>query len=239
MPAFGTSLGLSFAALLPAGAVDGPIAAPVRTVLAKCLLANPAAAPLQFRLQRVELEPGRTLSAPEEESMLYVLPGGPLAVVAGGTRTQVAPGDALRLAGGSAAKLEAGDSRMASFLRIGLGSPGAPFPGGTGITELFRTTDPLPGLGAGPLTFDLTRVTFPPHMPANPPHHRTGNALYFVLWGAGEFTSQGKAQPRPPGTCHFEPSGMVHQWANPGDEPLVLLVANVTREGTPALAFEN
>ena len=34
---------------------------------------------------------------------------------------------------------------------------------------------------------------------------------------------------------HFEPYGWVHQWANPGDTPLVLLQANISQEGVPAV----
>jgi hypothetical protein len=30
---------------------------------------------------------------------------------------------------------------------------------------------------------------------------------------------------------------MVHQWANPGDVPLVLLQANISPEGTPVVIF--
>jgi hypothetical protein len=37
------------------------------------------------------------------------------------------------------------------------------------------------------------------------------------------------------GTPHFEPHGWVHQWANSGDAPLVLLQANISEEGVPAV----
>ena len=33
----------------------------------------------------------------------------------------------------------------------------------------------------------------------------------------------------------FEPYGLVHQWANPGDAPLVLLQASLSQEGIPAV----
>jgi hypothetical protein len=36
-------------------------------------------------------------------------------------------------------------------------------------------------------------------------------------------------------TPHFEPSGWVHQWGNDGDTPLVLLQANISEEGVPAV----
>jgi mannose-6-phosphate isomerase-like protein (cupin superfamily) len=208
-------------------------------VLAKGVLPDPAGSPLFYRLQRVELEPGRAFPTTEGAGIVFVLPGSPLAVAAAGTRTLVAPGTALLLPAHSGATLASAEGSLATFFLIGLGPAGVQDPVGNRATEWFRSPEPLPGLGTGSLSFDVTQVTFPPHMPANPPHHRTGDALYVVLAGTGEFTTQGKVLPRPPGTCHFEPSGMVHQWANPGATPLVLLVANVTREGTPALAYDS
>ena len=238
MAAPGVALALAFAVFLLAPAAEGP-AAPVRTVLAKAVLPNPGGEPRYFRLLQGDLEPGRAIPAMEDEAMVFVLPGGPLAVTAAGGRTTVAPGEALRVAGHSGARFEAAEKRATGFLVICLGPAGSKGPEDEGIAELFRCREPLSGLGAGPLAFDLTQVTFPPHMPANPSHHRTGDALYVVLSGSGEFTTQGKTVPKPPGTCHFEASGMVHQWANPGGAPLVLLVANVTLDGTPALAYDN
>ena len=235
MPAVGTALAFS---VLFAQTPVAPPAAPVRTLLAKVVMPNREGSPLAFHLRHVELEPGRSRPGPADETLAYVLPGGALAVFAEGLRNQASPGEALRLGGRPETRLEPAESRAASLLLITLEPAGSQEPPAAGGETWYRDPRPLPGLGAGPLTFDLTRVTFPPHMPANPPHHRTGDALYVVLSGTGTFTTQGKAFPRPPGTCHFEPSGMVHQWANPGDEPLVLLVANVTREGAPALAFD-
>jgi hypothetical protein len=34
---------------------------------------------------------------------------------------------------------------------------------------------------------------------------------------------------------HFEPHGWVHQWGNDADTPLVLLQANISEEGVPAV----
>jgi mannose-6-phosphate isomerase-like protein (cupin superfamily) len=85
---------------------------------------------------------------------------------------------------------------------------------------------------AGP---EGTRVTLPAGMPANPSHYRSGAALYYVIAGTGAFTADGKTEPRAAGAPHFEPYGWVHQWANPGDTPLVLLQANISQEGVPAV----
>jgi len=72
-------------------------------------------------------------------------------------------------------------------------------------------------------------------MPVNPPHYRSGAALYYVIAGTGAVTADGKVEPRVAGAPHFEPYGWVHQWAVPGDTPLVLLQANISQEGVPAV----
>jgi quercetin dioxygenase-like cupin family protein len=72
-------------------------------------------------------------------------------------------------------------------------------------------------------------------MPINPPHYRSGAALYYVLAGSGTFVADGKTERKEIGTSHFEPYGWVHQWGNAGDTPLVLLQANISEEGVPAV----
>ena len=237
--------GITFASLLlaaPAATGRAGDPAPVRTVLAKAVLPNAEGTPLHFRLARVELAPGQVALATAPAGMVYLLSAEPMVVVAGENRTPLAPGEALFLPAGSGARLEAPGGRAAIFLYLQVGAAAeldrARDAGPANAVELYRTAAPLANLGAGALAFDLTRVTFPPHMPPNPPHHRSGDALYWVLSGAGEFTTDGKTIPRPAGTAHYEPSGLVHQWANPGGSPLVLLVANVTRQGTPAIVPE-
>jgi quercetin dioxygenase-like cupin family protein len=216
--------------------------APVRTVLAKAIVPNTAGNPLYFKLLRVEMGPGQAVPAAESEGMLYILTGGPISVITTERRTLVASGEALFLPGRSDATLEAAEHGTVTFLQILLGASAdldrVSYGAKATVTELYRTPASLAGLGVDALTFDVTRVTSPPHMPANPPHHRSGDALYFVLSGTGEFTTNGTVASRPPGTPHFEPSGSVHQWANPGDSPLILLVTNVTREGTPAIVSD-
>ena len=67
-------------------------------------------------------------------------------------------------------------------------------------------------------------------------HFRSGAALNYVLAGTGLFTAEGKTEGRTPGTADFELNGLVYQWANSGDTPLVLLQANLSQEGMPAVA---
>ena len=243
MTAHGTCSTLPLAVLLLASAAARAAdPGPVRTVVAKTVLPNPEGAPLHFKLARVEVAPGEAASAGEPASMVYVVSPDSLTVVVGEKRIPVGPGEALFLPGRSGARFEGTGGRPAAFLHLFLGPAhelDRARDGSGGVVELYRTPGPLANLPAGPLAFDLTRVTFPPHMPPNPPHHRSGDALYVVLSGAGEFTTGGKTLPRPAGTVHYETSGLVHQWANPGDSPLVLLVANVTREGAPAIVPES
>jgi quercetin dioxygenase-like cupin family protein len=100
---------------------------------------------------------------------------------------------------------------------------------------LYRTPEPLPGLQVGPYELSLTRVTVPVGMPVDPPHFQSGAVLNYVLAGTGLFTAEGKTEPRTAGMADVEPYGRVHQWANPGDAPLVLLQANLSQEGAPAV----
>jgi hypothetical protein len=36
----------------------------------------------------------------------------------------------------------------------------------------------------------------------------------------------------------YEPFGLVHQWGNPGSEPLTFLAFNINLEGVPAVVLE-
>jgi quercetin dioxygenase-like cupin family protein len=106
------------------------------------------------------------------------------------------------------------------------------------VKELYRTAAPLPELKPGSYELNLTRVTFPPGMPSNPPHHRSGAALYYIVSGLGANTVDGKTAERGPGSLIYEPSGLVHQWGNPGSEPLTFLAFNINPEGVPAVVAE-
>jgi len=71
-----------------------------------------------------------------------------------------------------------------------------------------------------------------------PPTRRTiGQAqlLYFIISGTGANTVDGKTQARGPGSLIFEPYALVHQWGNPGNEPLIFLAFNINPEGVAAV----
>jgi mannose-6-phosphate isomerase-like protein (cupin superfamily) len=103
------------------------------------------------------------------------------------------------------------------------------------VRELFRTAAPIPDLQPGVYDLTLTRVTFPAQMPSNPPHHRSGAALYYIISGVGANTVDGETEAWGPRALIYEPYALVHQWGNPGDEPLIFLAFNINPEGVAAV----
>jgi quercetin dioxygenase-like cupin family protein len=90
-------------------------------------------------------------------------------------------------------------------------------------------------VGPGPYEFTLTRVVIPARSPYNPPHYRSGAALYYIVSGTGARIVNGRTESWPPGSSVYEPYGLVHQWANPGDAPFTILQANISSEGAPVV----
>jgi mannose-6-phosphate isomerase-like protein (cupin superfamily) len=148
-------------------------------------------------------------------------------------------GEGLFIAGGKTAALTASSGGPSTFLHfflvsaVDLGRPAETAP--TAVRELYRTENPIPDLQPGGYDLNLTRVTFPAQMPSNPPHHRSGGALYFIISGTGANTVDGKTEARGPGTLIYEPYALVHQWGNPGNEPLIFLAFNINPEGVAAV----
>ena len=222
---------------LPALAQTQP-ANTVRTLLAAGHLGSVVDTPLYFRLFAVRLPAREHVSYSGPNSMLYVL-SGTLAVALDGTAQTVSEGTGFFIPAGRTTVFSATGTEPVHFFEFVL-APAAepqmpPLGSPASAEELYRTPEPLPGLRAGPYEFSLTRVTLPARMPINPSHYRSGAALYYVIAGTGAFTADGKTEPRVVGAPHFEPYGWVHQWANPGDTPLVLLQANISQEGVPAV----
>jgi mannose-6-phosphate isomerase-like protein (cupin superfamily) len=214
---------------------------PIREVLASRGLTTVVDAPLYFRLLRVTLPAGQSTGYAGPYGFLYGLSGG-LAVASYGAPATLRQGEAVFVDAGRPVTLRAMEGEAAVFLHFLLvraaelnsATEGPP----AVVTELYRTAAPIPGLKPGPYEFSLTRVTFPPQFPINPPHRRSGAALYYIPSGTGAITSGGRTEPRPAGSIQYEPNNFIHQWANPGDTPLVLLQANISPEGTPVVIFE-
>ena len=234
----GSLLALILSSLaLPAFAQSQP-ANTVRTLLAAGRIASVVDTPLEFRLFTARLSATERVSYSGPNSMLYVL-SGTLSVALDGSNQLVSDGGGVFIPAGRAAIFSTTSSESARWLQFIL-APAAeaqkpPLGAPASVEELYRTPEPLPGLRAGPYEFSLTRVALPAGMPANPPHYRSGAAMYYVISGRGTFIADGKTEPRAAGMPHFEHSAWVHQWANPGDVPLVLLQANISQEGVPAV----
>jgi mannose-6-phosphate isomerase-like protein (cupin superfamily) len=237
----GTAL-LIFAVVVPAVGQNPPAApAIVRTVVAAGKLPDVVAAPLYFRADMITLSSGAMSRISAPNGILYQVSGS-TSVAASGENKTLGPGDAMLLAGGGEAALTAGgdgSSRAVFFVLTTaalLDQPLATAP--ATVVELYRTAAPIPDLKSGNYDLNLTRITFPPQMPSNAPHHRSGAALYYILAGTGANTVGGAVAERGPDSLIYEPSGLVHQWGNPGAEPLTFLAFNINPEGVPAVVPE-
>jgi quercetin dioxygenase-like cupin family protein len=229
----------------PAGAQSPPgSGAPgstvVRTVLANTGLPSVTDTPRHFRLLRITVPVGQSTTYSGATGIIYQLSGG-LAVTVDGDRQTLREGDAVVVTTGKTATLRTTGSEPATLLYFmlpraeELNAPGPRAP--LAATELYRTAGPIPGLKPGPYEFSLVRVSLPPRFPLNPPHHRSGAALYYVLSGTGATATGGRTETRSAASIQYEPFDRIHQWANPGGAPLVLLQANISQEGVPAVIF--
>jgi len=214
-----------------------PTATTVRTVLAVTSLPSVVDAPLFFKLSKIELAAGQTTKYSGPVGFLYVLSGA-LAVQTDSAQRSLQPDDAFLVTAGNTHSLDASELQPAQFLHLVLArsseldQPAEQPP--AVVSELYRVPRAIPDLKPGRYEFTLTRVSYP-RMDPNPPHYRSGAALYYVRSGSGIFIADGKTETKEMGTPHFEPHGWVHQWANSGDAPLVLLQANISEEGVPAV----
>jgi quercetin dioxygenase-like cupin family protein len=233
---------LLFAAFLaaPAFGQTPPATGPVtRSVIAEAKVHITGNVPLYFRAVGVIIPANETssFSAPAD-GILYEMSGSTAATI-GGKAKNLNPHEGVFIAAGRHVVLKAGNDIPSTLMHFmlsrvaDLDRPEAAAPATT--IEVLRTPKPIPDLKPGVFDLNLTLVTFPPHMPSNPPHHRSGAALYYILSGAGANTVQGKTETKSVGSMVYEPSNQVHQWGNPGDEPLRFIAFNINPEGVPAV----
>jgi quercetin dioxygenase-like cupin family protein len=219
-------------------AQQAPSSTPVRTVLASASLPSVVDAPLFFRLSKIELNSGQSTNYSGPIGFIYVL-SGILTSQVNSEKLTLRAGDALLVIAEKVHSFTATAAEPGIFLHYVLGRTEeldrAAEQEPAIVTELYRSSEPIPQLKPGPYEFTLTRVTFPPGMAPNVPHYRSGAALYYVVEGSGTFIADGKTEIRDTGMAHFEPHGWVHQWGNPGETPLILLQANISEEGVPAV----
>jgi quercetin dioxygenase-like cupin family protein len=194
--------------------------------------------PVHFKAVSVTIPSGASSSVSPTNGILYQLSGSTEVSVAGEVKA-ISPGEGLFIASGNTAMLKSGDagpSTLLHFLLVPtpdlnrlLEAPPAV------VQELYRTEAPLPALKPGRYDLNLTRVTFPPQMPSNAPHHRSGAALYYIISGTGANTVEGTLEAKTPGSLIYEPFGLVHQWGNPGAVSLTFLAFNINPEGVAAV----
>ena len=229
-------------ALTVTAAAQTPPAAPAiaRTVVAGARMPSLGNAPLYFKAVRVSIPPGQKISLSAPNSILYQLSGS--TEIADGEAKKITAGGGALIAGGTTASLTAGNgepSTLLYFLLVPKEALDQPVADAQAtVKDLYRTPAPLPGLEPGSYELNLTRVTFPPGMPSNRPHHRSGAALYYIVSGTGANTVNGTTAARGPGSLIYEPSGLVHQWGNPGSDSLTFLAFNINPEGVPAVVPE-
>jgi quercetin dioxygenase-like cupin family protein len=209
-----------------------------RTVVAATKLPTVTDVPLHFKAVSITLQPDERSSVSAANGILYQMSGSTEVALDGEAKTLNA-GEGLFIAGGKTAALTAGSGGPSAFLHfflvpaVDLGRPVETAP--AAVSELYRTATPIPDLKPGGYDLNLTRVTFPAQMPSNPPHHRSGAALYYIISGTGANTVDGKTEARGPGSLIYEPYALVHQWGNPGNEPLIFLAFNINPEGVAAV----
>ncbi len=221
-----------------AGAASPARPAGGRVLVAAGTLTNLVDAPRYFDVVRITLAPRAIGHVAVGDGIVYQLSGAASVSVDGAT-TALEPGDGRFIAAGHAATITANGDVGAVILDflVSRGSDlerDAVLPAAV-AKRSYRTDAPIPGLEAGAYDINLARITFPGHSPVNPSHHRTGAALYYVLAGSGANVIDGKTLTRSPGTFVYEPSTLVHQWGNPGDEAFTFLIFNINRTGVPAV----
>lgn len=214
-----------------------PAASAARAVIAATKLPTVVNTPLYFRVVNVTLPAGQSSSFEGPAGIIYQLSGSTEVSINGDTGT-LDTGSGMFVADGSKASLRAMGGAPSVFLHFLL-TPAADersvAAAPARAEQLFQTAAPIPALKSGPYDLNLTRITFPPHMPSNPQHYRSGAAVYDILSGTGANTVGGKTGARPAGSLIYEPFGLVHQWGNPGDAPLTFLAFNINPAGTAAV----
>lgn len=230
--------GLAAGILVVAVAVPASAQTPVRTVLAIAALPSVVDVPLHFKLLRISVPAGQVTSYAASNGFVYQVSGA-LAVSTDGDSAALRPGEATFVPVGKRATYKVTGNEPGVFLHFLLVPASeigkAVAAEAASVSELYHTAAPIPNLKPGSHEFTLTRVAFPPRLPSNPPHYRSGAALYYIVSGVGVRIVEGRTESWPPNSRVYEPYGLVHQWGNPGDVPLVILQANISPEGAPVV----
>jgi len=174
---------------------------------------------------------------------VYYQYSGTVDITLDGKTTTLQPGQGIFVEAGSSFSLKAQNQTSSSSYLLFQLSP-APESGMTtepngSSVELFRSAAPVPGLMQRRNMLTLMRVPVPPQSLPDPLHQRTGAALHYVLSGVGAEFAEGQTTARGPGSVSYEPAGFAYQWSNPGLQPLIYLLFNVSpRDVDPVIAAE-
>jgi mannose-6-phosphate isomerase-like protein (cupin superfamily) len=211
------------------------------TVLATATLPLVTAVPLYVRLIGITLYYGEGGGFSAGNGILYQL-SGTSKVIVDGAVSVIRPGEAIFVPGGKDLVVKADQGGPSTYLRF-LVSPASDLdlPDLSIATgrEMYRSTSPIPELKPGSYVLSLTSVTLPHQAPFDPPHHRSGAALHYVLTGMGAETVDGIAIAKGPGSMSYEPTHVVYQWGNPGNLPLNYLVFNLSPENERPVVAES
>jgi quercetin dioxygenase-like cupin family protein len=233
--------GILLSVVILATSVDAqstpPPSAITRTVIAATKLLTATEVPLHFRAVSVTVPPGEKTTVSAANGILYQVSGTTEIAVDKQPKT-LTSGEGLFIAAGRMVTLKAGEASsvlLHFFLGPATDLDQHAYTAPATMRELYRTSAPIPGLKAGNYDLNLTRITFPPQMPSNPPHHRSGAALYYIISGTGSNTVDGKTEAKGSGSLIYEPFDLVHQWGNPSDEPFTFLAFNINPDGVAAV----
>src|ERR1019366_2758940 len=192
-----TGLPLLGALALPAAGAAQTTPAPpaiTRTMVAATKLPTVTDVPLHFKAVSVTLQPYEKSDVSAANGILYQMSGS-TEVSLGGKAKILNAGEGLFIAGGETAALTAGSGGPSTLLHfflapaVDLGRPAETAP--AAVRELYRTANAIPDLKPGGYDLTLARVTVPAQMHPNPPRHRSGAPLYFIIAGTGANTVDG------------------------------------------------
>jgi quercetin dioxygenase-like cupin family protein len=223
---------------------------PIRTVLALGRVQSLIETPMHFKLSRVSIPTGESVIYNGDPSAIYLLFGSLRVTSNNDARIlQRAEGTFLPSqtditlqahADGAVEILQYQLVPLASLEKKAMGEPAS-------VIELHRMRIPDSSIKSGPHEFSMIRVTLPAGASRPRPHTRSGAALYYVLSGGDitvwpsatveALTGQSRTESRPVGSVQEEPFGFIHSWTPKADSELVLLQANVSREGAPEIIF--
>jgi quercetin dioxygenase-like cupin family protein len=243
------SVALISSVALPAAAQPAD-KGPVRAVLALGRVPSMIDAPMSIKLSRVSIPAGANVNYRGSHSVIYAMSGS-VTITVSGDRRPLRPEEGAYLSPGTDALIQVAQDAPAELIQFELvrsadaAKPGMISP--ASVKELHQMKIPAEAIKPGPHEFSMTRVTLPAGASRPRPHTRSGAALYYLLsdgavtiWPsatAEALSGESRTESRRFGDVQEEPYGFIHSWSPKADAALVLLQANISREGVPEIIF--